>query len=262
MDNSIYYTVYKTTNLINGKTYIGQHRTSNINDDYLGSGNLIKLAIKKYGKHNFKKSVMFLCNNAADMDAKERELVSEEFVKRLDTYNLRVGGSRIHITKKSPYTNTHRERISASCKGRIVTPETKAKISVGNSGKKRSTETKAKMSAAAKVKTFSKEHRANMSLSRKGKKHTWGEEAKERSRKRLADKEKIKDSKKRKYITPWGIFNSVEDAAKGKDCTPNTIRKYCKNPNMITIMAGKFVDKVMVGMTYGEIGFNYKRSQI
>lgn len=34
---TMYYFIYKTTNLINGKYYIGQHRTECIDDGYLGS---------------------------------------------------------------------------------------------------------------------------------------------------------------------------------------------------------------------------------
>lgn len=34
----MYYTIYKTTNLINGKYYIGKHQTENIYDNYYGSG--------------------------------------------------------------------------------------------------------------------------------------------------------------------------------------------------------------------------------
>ena len=45
--------IYKTTNLINGKIYIGQHTTDNINDRYLGSGVYFLRAVKKYGKKNF-----------------------------------------------------------------------------------------------------------------------------------------------------------------------------------------------------------------
>lgn len=38
--------IYKTTNLITGKCYIGQHYTD-ADDGYLGSGILILLSIKK-----------------------------------------------------------------------------------------------------------------------------------------------------------------------------------------------------------------------
>ena len=53
--------IYKTTNLINNKIYIGQD--SRNNPYYYGSGTIITLAIKKYGKNNFKKEILETCNN-------------------------------------------------------------------------------------------------------------------------------------------------------------------------------------------------------
>lgn len=87
-----YYLVYKITNLINNKFYIGIHRTTNKNDDYMGSGVNIKRAIKKYGLENFKKEILFECKNAEEMAAKEAEIVTPEFLKRDDVYNLAKGG--------------------------------------------------------------------------------------------------------------------------------------------------------------------------
>jgi len=89
MSKSIYYTIYKITNLLNDKYYIGKHMTNNLNDGYMGSGKLIRRAIKKYGIDNFKKEILHVFDNVEDMNDKEAELVmiSEE------TYNLTKGGN-------------------------------------------------------------------------------------------------------------------------------------------------------------------------
>lgn len=88
----MYYTVYQTTNLVNGKIYIGAHQTKYPYDGYLGSGHLIRYAIKKYGKLSFIKEILFVFDNPDDMYAKERELVTEEFITNTNNYNLRLGG--------------------------------------------------------------------------------------------------------------------------------------------------------------------------
>lgn len=46
---SIMWLIYKTTNTVNGKIYVGQHKTKRIEDGYLGSGKNIQKAIEKYG---------------------------------------------------------------------------------------------------------------------------------------------------------------------------------------------------------------------
>lgn len=84
----MFYTVYKVTNLVNGKSYVGKHQTTNLDDDYMGSGKLIIRAIKKYGIHNFKKAILFVFDNETDMNNKERELVTISE----SSYNLCDGG--------------------------------------------------------------------------------------------------------------------------------------------------------------------------
>ena len=88
----MHYTVYKTTNLANGKIYIGSHVTEDVNDGYVGSGKLLLKAIEKYGLESFKKEVLHIFDNPNDMFLKEAELVSNEFIQRKDTYNIKEGG--------------------------------------------------------------------------------------------------------------------------------------------------------------------------
>lgn len=100
------YTVYRTTCLVNGKTYIGCHKTSDPNDSYLGSGVYFSKAVEKYGKENFKKEVLFIFDNAEEMLAKEQELA---VVDAGSTYNLIRGG-------KPGWGCWSKEKLSAHCK--------------------------------------------------------------------------------------------------------------------------------------------------
>ena len=102
------YIVYKTTNLINNKIYIGVHRTRiDVYDGYIGCGIYSQNskpdnhkgfcgAVKKYGYQNFKRETLFIYPDTEDgkRDAykKEAELVNRDFLKRKDVYNLCLGG--------------------------------------------------------------------------------------------------------------------------------------------------------------------------
>jgi len=92
INRCMYYTIYKTTNKINGKFYIGKHQTDNPNDGYYGSGKKLEAAIKKYGRENFIKEVLFIYDNEHDMNNKEKEIITEDFVKDKNTYNVGIGG--------------------------------------------------------------------------------------------------------------------------------------------------------------------------
>lgn len=84
--------LYKTTNSVNGKIYIGIHTTSNIEDGYLGSGTLLSKAILKHGKENFSREIIAEVDSIEELEKLEIEFVTEEFCKRDDVYNLMPGG--------------------------------------------------------------------------------------------------------------------------------------------------------------------------
>lgn len=94
------YTIYQTTCHVNNKIYIGLHKCNQRcigkrkkNCTYYGSGTMLSNAIKKHGKHNFSKIVLFEFDKKEEALEMERKIVTEEFVARNDTYNRTIGGN-------------------------------------------------------------------------------------------------------------------------------------------------------------------------
>jgi hypothetical protein len=88
----VHYLIYKITNKLDNKIYVGKHKTEDKDDDYFGSGKLLKRAVKKHGKENFTKEIMCECDSLEQMNQIEAAIVDEEFIARDDTYNLSLGG--------------------------------------------------------------------------------------------------------------------------------------------------------------------------
>ena len=79
----------------------------------MGSGRLIQRAIKKHGKENFKKEILYSFSTESEMNQKEKELVTEDFCLRDDTYNLCVGGQGgFSYINRSGLNNSKRDVIA------------------------------------------------------------------------------------------------------------------------------------------------------
>lgn len=139
--------IYRITNLLNGKTYIGQHRYTRQNDDYFGSGKHLQRAIKKYGRKNFKKEILLSrIPDRKSADEAEIKYIKLEREKGRAEYNITNGGEgfRGHHRKDT------RERISVSlignqrakgknlgninAKGNVLTEETKRQMGESRKG--------------------------------------------------------------------------------------------------------------------------------
>ncbi len=108
--------VYKFTNMINGKFYIGKHSTNNLEDGYPGSGKWMKRAVKKYGIQNFHREILFEFDDEKSALDKENELVTLDLIKDKNCYNITGGGkgSWQHCKELIPVISENGEKIMAT----------------------------------------------------------------------------------------------------------------------------------------------------
>ena len=166
------YFVYKTTNVINGKIYVGQHVCDDLNDGYLGSGNLLLKSVKKYGKENFVREIIELIEDLDYDKLDEREVfwikkfeslhpkgynlvekakggfISEEFYKSLSEKYKGVKLSEEHKKKLSEA----QKGVKSHNFGKVYTDEEKLKISKSHLGIKVTDVAKDKISKTLKRK--------------------------------------------------------------------------------------------------------------
>lgn len=120
--------IYKITNIVNNKIYIGKDTTNSPN--YFGSGKLIKQSIKKYGINNFKKDIIEECDNHAILSEREKYWI--QYYKSNDLkigYNISNGGDGGDTLTNNPNLESIKEKIRESMKQRIFTDSHRKKLS-------------------------------------------------------------------------------------------------------------------------------------
>ena len=227
-ETKIYYYLYEVTNLVNGKTYIGQHITDDLEDGYLGSGKALKSAIKKYGRDKFKKEILLFAQNEQALNILEMMAVTPEFCARKDNYNLKEGGSggrpnpeiREKMRKKKLGTNNPNY-------GKPKTEEWKAKVRAANTGKVISRETRLKMSLAGLGRKHTKETKKRIGIA-----------SALRPRKE-STKRKIGDANARSFPDVFNIHT-------GEECRNNfNLSEFCRqkganSSGMFNVFSGKY----------------------
>jgi group I intron endonuclease len=119
----MYYYIYKITNTMNENFYIGR-RQSELPpelDSYFGSGKILNLAIKKYGKEHFIKEILYTFDTEEELITAEKRLVNEAMVLRKDCYNIAIGGHggfTYYKDRLFQHTNETKKKISNANKGR------------------------------------------------------------------------------------------------------------------------------------------------
>lgn len=198
--------IYKTTNLIDGKIYIGQKKSPKfLGNKYLGSGRVLRKALDKYGRENFKVELIEEIDCLEKMDEREIYWIAQyNATNREIGYNRSEGGNvnRTMVGENNPFYRKHHseetrklmsEHNSHYMLGKHHSEETKQKIREKNTGKIVSEETREKLSNNAKN---------NDNYGMKGK------HVSEETKKKLSEAKKGKPSKAKGKIH---ITNDVED---------------------------------------------------
>jgi len=195
--------VYLTTNLVNGKQYVGDHSSDNLNDGYLGSGTAIIRAIKKYRKNNFRREIL------EEFGSKKDAFNSQEkYIKKFDTlvpngYNISPSGG---VHWGGVHSDQTKKQISESQKN--MPEERKKRMSEIHKGMKHSESTIIKM----KNKVFSKEYRKK--LSNANSERIWTEESKEKNRQSHIGKKHTNETKRKMSESHKGLKPSKESIRK------------------------------------------------
>ncbi len=221
-----FYIVYVTTNNLNSKIYIGSHACYSLDDGYLGSGKVLKQAIRKYGRHNFSRYVIEQLESIED--ARELEaLLVQEAIEKLgrQCYNRSWSGTGASLGKDNAFFGkTHtaetRRRLSQVAKTRVA----EANHFYGRSHSPDSIE---RMKAAKKA------HPVDARvLSLVQSKWLWH--------------------------TPAGVFFSCYDAAAANDLGVNCIKNWCKNSDKL-VSPNYQIPESYWNRTWRENGFYRQR---
>ena len=217
--------IYKYTNKVNGKVYIG--RTCQSLEKRAGKEGhgyrrclIFWRAIQKYGWESFIPEV--LEDNLSAKEACTRETF---FIEKYDSTNFKKGYNIIE-TDSNIFSDERRKKISNKAKERVVSDKTKEKLRQANIGRKASEETKKKMSNARKGRKVSAETKEKIRQANTGRK--FSEEA----------KKKMSNARKDKYVGDkcywWGKKRSqktkekISEAGKGRKQTEESRKKISK----------------------------------
>lgn len=216
--------VYKITNSVNGKFYIGVHE-GEVDDDYMGSGKAIKAAIKKYGLDNFTKEVIQICESKEAAYQLEKEIVTPELIESRQSYNLNTGGKGgwYHVDLAGDKNPMKRPEVAAKVSESI-------KKSITEEERKARSERMKKMRADGTVSkpkgwTHSEESKQKMSASRTGQ-EPWNKGVTGYSETALSKANKSDAAKKR-------IANGFDMGALGRGKKYNMTEKVCPHCGII-----------------------------
>ena len=223
--------VYKTTNLINSKIYIGQHKSEIFDDNYFGSGKYLKNAINKYGEDNFTIEVIEWAEDKNSLNVLEKRWIRFYRNQNYVMYNIADGGEggdvfsglsdtdkkkRNEKLRRNSYFSTvsgeeSKEMHKRAWKTRRLngndkfSAEYRQKLSIAHNGHKVSDDTKKKLSDANRGKKLTDEHKKKIQASNVGK-HSMSLE----NRKKMSERAKLRVGKTNPFYGKHHLADTKE----------------------------------------------------
>lgn len=214
--------IYKTTNLINGKIYIGQHKSELFDESYYGSGRYLRNAINKYGIDKFSVEIIDTAQDKSILNLLEKKWIRFYRKRGCAMYNIANGGEggdvfsglsdedkqrRNDKLRKNSYFATLSLEESSEMHKRAwetrrnngndkFSEEYRRKISDGHKGHIVSEKTRQKLSQMNLGKKLSEEHKEKIRQANLGKQHNMTE----RGRKSISERAKLQTGEKNPFF--------------------------------------------------------------
>ena len=213
--------IYITTNLINGKRYIGQKSfdKKDSHKGYLGSGSALKKAIKKYKRENFSRTIISFAYSLDELNQQEYELVKFfDASNNRDYYNLMEGGKSHKMSEEARkhqsegHLKTAKRGKNSPMYGKHLSEETKRKIQ----------DTRKRLGLSGGY---------TYTMSEKGKqgiKEGW-----------TKTKKRVRQYKPVKCIETGEVYQSVSDAERKIGCCCGSVGKICRKEAKYKTLYGK-----------------------
>lgn len=211
--------IYLTTNLVNGKGYIGKHKSSEYDPSYIGSGGRrFQCALQKHGRENFLNEFLIPCFSQEELDDEEEFLIDYfNCVESEDYYNRSPGGrggnspGEHSSNYNRKFSKEWRANLSKAHKGKRLSESAKCKISTSLIGNNYGTSNKGRR--------FSESHKSKISSALVGNSNGSGKRSEEFSRKMSA----VAKGNKATAGTIW-----INNGTKNKRINPSEFNEFKK----------------------------------
>lgn len=204
--------IYETTNLINGKKYIGQHKSEKFDRNYYGSGKILKQAIDKYKFENFSVKLIEKCNSQEELNEREIYWIAYyNAAKDENYYNIGAGGTSWNNSFNYRPKEERSIIISKANRERFKDPKERYKCGNGRRGCKLTLEQKAKLGLSGKLHPMYGKHHTEEAKNKNRQAHL-GKKLSTETKRKISQSNKGKHNRKLSDLEKNNISKKTKEA--------------------------------------------------